>query len=427
MSTKGFAVNLQSNISKVSYSSQVQTVSEAEQQNSFSSIMSQTQNTEEDKSLVPCATSNISEKKQVKKYENDYAVSQSNSQLRDSAKNGSIQTKELTVKETGTEELSYEAKLKETLMKVLGVSEEELEEMLAELGLTMMDLFTPQNLTELVLMKFDATDVSDALLNEELASALKDCLGELQELIIDMNAPVPSLPQLEEAGNMESFDEVMENAKAETSTETSINSTTVEEIKVTVESSKEFEQSSSNQESKDGMNQQEGFVDFFTNQIDASSLNEVTQTADVVTVKEIVTQLVEQIKINISQTNTSMELMLNPENLGKVQLLVSSKNGVLTAQMTVDNMITKEAIESSINTLKETFAEQGLKVEEVEVTIGNYSSEYDEQRNEEQQKEQKGSKRKLNLDDAELASRLTTEETVESEPVNMMGSVSYTA
>lgn len=106
MSTKGFAVNLQSNISKVSYSSQVQTVSEAEQQNSFSSIMSQTQNTEEDKSLVPCATSNISEKKQVKKYENDYAVSQSNSQLRDSAKNGSIQTKELTVKETGTEELS---------------------------------------------------------------------------------------------------------------------------------------------------------------------------------------------------------------------------------------------------------------------------------------------------------------------------------
>ena len=129
MSTKGFAVNLQSNISKVSYSSQVQTVSEAEQQNSFSSIMSQTQNTEEDKSLVPCATSNISEKKQVKKYENDYAVSQSNSQLRDSAKNGSIQTKELTVKETGTEELSYEAKLKETLMKVLGVSEEELEEM----------------------------------------------------------------------------------------------------------------------------------------------------------------------------------------------------------------------------------------------------------------------------------------------------------
>ena len=233
--------------------------------------MSQTQNTEEDKSLVPCATSNISEKKQVKKYENDYAVSQSNSQLRDSAKNGSIQTKELTVKETGTEELSYEAKLKETLMKVLGVSEEELEEMLAELGLTMMDLFTPQNLTELVLMKFDATDVSDALLNEELASALKDCLGELQELIIDMNAPVPSLPQLEEAGNMESFDEVMENAKAETSTETSINSTTVEEIKVTVESSKEFEQSSSNQESKDGMNQQEGFVDFFTNQIDASS------------------------------------------------------------------------------------------------------------------------------------------------------------
>ncbi|MDO5294971.1 MAG: flagellar hook-length control protein FliK [bacterium] len=425
---KGFEVNLQSSRANTAYSAQMQTAGDIEEQNTFSSIMSQTKNTLENKSFLSSNTSAYQETKRMNQYNNDFTVSQSNTGRKDTVKKEMLQTKKSETKDVANGELSGADRLKEKLKKTLGISENEIDELLASLGFTMMDLFSQDNLTEFVLAKFGSEDVSDALFNEELAGTLTECLNDMQELLSELDLTMLSdMEQPFEGENDVNFEDALRNAKEEETSDISKETLASDDVKVTIESSKEIGHHSTKQESGNGTSQQEGFVDFFASQVDLNSLNEAGQVSDLVTAKEIVTQLVEQIKISINQTNTSMELMLNPENLGKVQLLVSSKNGVLTAQMTVDNQITKEAIESSIHTLKETFAEQGLKVEEVEVTIGNYSSEYDEQRNEEQQQEQKGSKRKLNLDDNELSGRMTTETVVDTEPVNMLGSVSYTA
>ena len=43
-----------------------------------------------------------------------------------------------------------------------------------------------------------------------------------------------------------------------------------------------------------------------------------------------------------------MEIQLNPENLGKINLTVVAKDGMITAQLTAQNEAVKNAIENQI-------------------------------------------------------------------------------
>lgn len=86
---------------------------------------------------------------------------------------------------------------------------------------------------------------------------------------------------------------------------------------------------------------------------------------------DIVRQVVDSIKLNVTSQLKSMEIALNPENLGKVNLLVSVREGVVTAKIVAENEQVKKALEGQLNVLKENMSNQGLKVEAVEVTVQN--------------------------------------------------------
>lgn len=117
----------------------------------------------------------------------------------------------------------------------------------------------------------------------------------------------------------------------------------------------------------------------------------------------IVKQIVEQIKVQIRPDVTSMEVQLNPENLGKVNLHISSKEGAVTAQLFVQNEAVKTMIEGQLSVLRETMAQQGVKVEAVEVAVetGNFDrnlEQHSEQQRQEAQKQAKSYQhRQINL------------------------------
>lgn len=95
--------------------------------------------------------------------------------------------------------------------------------------------------------------------------------------------------------------------------------------------------------------------------------------AEGVTVRDIVYQLVDAVKVNITPENTSLEMNLNPESLGRVNLSITQKNGVMTAQITTENQVSKEALESQLQILKDNIEAQGVKVEAIEVTVSSFS------------------------------------------------------
>lgn len=149
-----------------------------------------------------------------------------------------------------------------------------------------------------------------------------------------------------------------------------------------------FENSSDEKKSTEG-NTTENIVqqNGYTNVVNTLT-NTINERFDSVTATSIIRQITEQIKASSGKGISSIEITLNPESLGKVNIQVVSKDGAVTAQISTENEIAKQAIESQIAALKETLANQNIKVDAVEVTISNHSFENNGESGEKEQKEQ---------------------------------------
>ncbi|MDE5598482.1 MAG: flagellar hook-length control protein FliK [Lachnospiraceae bacterium] len=122
--------------------------------------------------------------------------------------------------------------------------------------------------------------------------------------------------------------------------------------------------------------------------------------------EDIMNQIMEYMKINLKGDVQELELQLHPASLGNVHVQIASKDGMLTAQFTAQNEVVKAAIESQLIQLKTQFEEQGIKVDSVEVTVGNYQFEQNFSGNEEHPGERQGTGKKalrnINMNDIDL-------------------------
>jgi flagellar hook-length control protein FliK len=85
--------------------------------------------------------------------------------------------------------------------------------------------------------------------------------------------------------------------------------------------------------------------------------------------QNIYDQIADYMKIQLKPETTSLEIQLHPANLGTVNVHLTEKQGMLTAEFTTQNEAVKAAVESQIVQLKNQFEEQGIKVEAVEVSV----------------------------------------------------------
>ena len=84
---------------------------------------------------------------------------------------------------------------------------------------------------------------------------------------------------------------------------------------------------------------------------------------------DIPAQIVQQARLIRTAENTEMVINLKPEHLGQLTLRVSvSQNGAVNASFYSDNAQVRAAIENSIVQLKQELSDQGLKVDNVQVS-----------------------------------------------------------
>lgn len=120
-------------------------------------------------------------------------------------------------------------------------------------------------------------------------------------------------------------------------------------------------------------NQSVTMMDFVENMMQATDTAQSADTVKMQQMIDIVNQVVERIQSSVREDTTTMEMQLNPESLGKVLLSVSNRNGVMTAGFTVQTAEAKEALESQMYNLRETLEQKNLKVESVEVTVSDFT------------------------------------------------------
>lgn len=301
--------------------------------------------------------------------------------------------------------------MKEALAEAFGVSEEDVEQAMETLGLSMVSLLTPANLSELVLVLGGETDASALLTNESLFGKLRslnELAGELrQELMSMMNFSEEELDAsltdtqdfMETAawdGMPEQNKEPADGQKADSQEQPEItieirqNGKTVEltadqngnatgdgQVVAKEEASHTDTQEQSGGK-RDGEEQaqtslhSENITPNALTQdkvpaVDADFTQSITSfTSDT---QEIMDQILDNLRIRLTPGMDSLQMQLHPESLGTVHVQITSKAGEVTAQFHVQNEAVKAAVESQIAALKENLSMQGVKVDAVEVSV----------------------------------------------------------
>jgi hypothetical protein len=92
-------------------------------------------------------------------------------------------------------------------------------------------------------------------------------------------------------------------------------------------------------------------------------------------------QLVEKVKLLVSEGRSELEVQLKPEHLGRLKLNLTLEDGVITAKFVVENPKVGQIIETNMAHLRSVLTEAGLKFEQANVSYGgeNFSG-YNEDR-----------------------------------------------
>ena len=415
---------------------------------SFTKVFDKTQNSEE---TVEVKTNTVKDKDSIQNH--------ANIQKNRTSENLKEQTKETKSKSTveETEKVIQESAdtMVETIAEMFDVSVEEVESVLETLGLTALDLLNSENLTQVVLALNPDCDAMTLMTNEELFADLKTLMNTAQELkgqiVQDFQLSEEDLAAVleamkEKAGELNAAE--TENLETDVETEMDADAlidvaveTTLEnvnaqaeatqtEVPQTKESAESRNQESREVKAAEPVNGQEENViqktensqtmekDFSGKKEDSSNTaanttqnfaqNLVNQLAEAVENvsesnisyggvrgQDILNQIKEQIRVHVAQDTTEMELQLHPASLGNVKVQIASTNGVLTAVFTTENEAVKAALESQLVQLKESFTEQGLKVESVEVNVSaqGFERSLDQQEQEQNRFENQQSKR----------------------------------
>lgn len=351
--------------------------------------------------------------------------------------------------------------ISDLVMQALNLTEEEFNQLLEQQGLSISDLMNSESLQQLLLASKGETDITSILTDENLANQMKELLEQVEGIISDNQLGLSRdeigdlISQAKfEMKNEPHTDAIISDGKQTEKVLSSnqpeavnaIQNSTSEESKTTAsegikenavgsiltEETKEGNSSSQQDTTEKELGAEDHFQTFIDNLVKSTGETKLDIAGNVVQVtelREIANQIIERIKVSITPDQTSMELQLNPENLGKVNLNVQSKNGVMTAQFVVQNEVTKEAIESQMHILRESLNEQGIKVEAIEVTVSNYTFQQTGQEQSQTQSDSKNntSGKKITLEEA-MAMTEEPEEVI-TEEINLgIGSqVDYTA
>lgn len=350
----------------------------------------------------------------------------------DSMQNAVVQDPVSAVTKEQMESINQE--IKDVIKTALGIDEDTIETVLAEMGIMPVELLQPENLQQFILLVDGGQEPTDFLMNEEMMNDFNLVFEVLQNVdmteITDtpMTEILQQMTQLPEEMSLETFDMTDSLSQEVLLSQENDDATTVVEQKspevivvqqedqpandaVTGEDSISVDEQSqvvtvenvSNQVSQDAGSQNRNMGDADASSQQEAELSEQTVsarpepepdfiavgnhiqqqfTADVVSeiaapqptpqMVQIVEQIVEQIRIQVQSDTTTMEMQLNPESLGKVLLTISNRAGMMTANFTVQTEEARMAIENQMYTLRENLEQKELKVDAVEVTVSNF-------------------------------------------------------
>ena len=351
--------------------------------------------------------------------------------------------------------------IKEVIKENLGVDDEQIEAAMELLGLTQADLLDPQQLVALAVELTGSEDAGSMLFQEnfqlvmqetavitkdllqELGMTMDDLMNQIHTMLQDTKQPIETmLPQQDAETATQQTAQTMQMTEQVQVQDTP--QETVQTMQPETETQPQQEETQNGQETNTPQNptemlsegkevQENTRFDFQAN-IHAQEPSAQVQTPQnpvaqsplpQVNMQEVIDQIVQHTRVHLSENVKSIEMQLNPENLGKVYIHVSEKQGTVTAQLTAQNENMKEALVQQAAILKENLNQQGIKIDAVEVSAGTHEFEsslerdahsQEEQTRQQEEQSMRRSRRSINLNDFNnldgLSGMMSEEETL---------------
>lgn len=330
----------------------------------------------------------------------------------------------------------------ETIKNELQVTDEDIANALETLGLTLISLLDLERMPEIVAKLTNQEDTLSIATNQDIYESFNNILDKVENVINELAAKLDiEVPELKEAIKINEKVETLDSnsfakALSEASTKEPVSDEKELEEKIVVNDNRKVKPEAKTEETlkevsdkpqetasvakletkrddardthheaKD--NSMTGFVNNIIEKA-VQALNGETSVESFTTfdVKNVLNQITESIKFELTNDVNEVSLRLHPETLGTVNVKVTANSeGVMTAQFTAQNEQVKAIIESQAVVLKETLESKGVTVQAVEVLVESH--EFDRNLNGEHrgQEEGRGSRkpRRINLlEDDEL-------------------------
>ena len=294
----------------------------------------------------------------------------------------------------------------------LGVSQEEVLQAMDALGISMEDL--SQNMAAL-LSELTGADQMAVLTDESLYTQVSDLANAveqtIEELADDLGMDKEQLTALlqDSVKKPEEPVIVVEQELTTPVSDVQQESTGDQEVQTAMTTDIEAEQPHEAKREENGNMQQQmqdmqkPAENLQQTQGSAIAAEQTTERFDLQRTQKIIDQIADYVKIHSSEKLTSMEIELNPASLGSVNLHVSSKGGVISAQLYAQDEAVRAALESRVAALKESLEAQGMRVDAIEITEHSHQLEQNLDQNGGQQEsaeaQKKSGRRLLNLDE----------------------------
>ena len=299
------------------------------------------------------------------------------------------QSQNSQLNDTGNANISGE--LVEDIVKdVLKLDDDQMDAILAAMGITVLQLLDPQILQQFVLTAEGAGDITDMLTSEMMLADYQMILQQFAQMPEGVSEILAQMePVSEDDADLQGILQELTAVKPEQAPVVSDGE--VLQKAVNTQEPAILGQTSSSDSSKtmsgeSNASSTESFVQTsqpqtdasveavpFAQQFDLQGAREVQDAPMPNQSVQIIEQIVRQIRVSVTDTTSTMEMQLNPERLGKVLLTISAKEGMMTANFTVQTEEARLALESQMYQLRDTPEQKEIKVEAVSISVSDFS------------------------------------------------------
>ncbi|MGN0240716.1 MAG: flagellar hook-length control protein FliK [Candidatus Weimeria sp.] len=301
-----------------------------------------------------------------------------------------------------------------TISKDLGVSKDDITDAMDKLGLSFADLSIPSNTAELY-TQLTGSDSGSLLTSDNFMSLLDDLQDIFSGVDDDLMSQLTPVTD-EEAENLSDLVTGQQTDETASETEVTVVSVTTEETTVTVSTeavsdtdavqqtqttdtssdqtvngtitNTAQQTASTDSETSDGSSdltgnsgEQKSTADQVnvnaltagnaqaTGETEASDFISTIQKYTDINTDDLISQIVDKARQTLSSRVSSLEMELHPQSLGKIFLQVTEKSGDVTAHLYAQNEAVKHALENSLADLTENLNRQGIRVNEVTISV----------------------------------------------------------